>query len=330
MLSVIVPVYNAEKYLNKCVDSILNQTYQDIEIILVNDGSKDNSKEICDQYAMNRSNVKVLNKANGGSTSAYIAGIELSTGDFVTFVDSDDWIENDMYQKLMQHFNDDINLVFCKHNMVFCDAGKEDEGRIGEIDFGIKEGEYDREDIDIFFIKPNQKCVSQSRCNKIYRKSDMMSIVPLLDSNIVYAEDVLLNYIFFMDKFSKGYYVDEALYHYRFNNKSVSTNFNRKKFDDLNNIYSRLKAFDEKNEFELTINSMYAEFILRATKLVATSAINNKRVELMKEIVNHENFKRSKKNCDWQCYNFKQKLKKFLLCKKLVKTYIMVYNRVAR
>lgn len=99
-VSVIVPIYNVEKYLNKCVDSIINQSLRDIEIILVDDGSTDNSGEIADTYAQKDRRVKVIHKENGGQGSARNYGIEVAQGKYIGFVDSDDWIDLNMYEEL--------------------------------------------------------------------------------------------------------------------------------------------------------------------------------------------------------------------------------------
>ena len=110
MISVIVPVYNVEKYLNKCIKSILNQSYTEYEIILVDDGSTDSSGEICDKYSFN-SKVKVIHKENGGLSDARNVGIDLAKGDFITFVDSDDWVDSDYLKILINTqilFNSDI------------------------------------------------------------------------------------------------------------------------------------------------------------------------------------------------------------------------------
>lgn len=100
-VSVIVPVYNAETYLSECVDSILNQTIEDIECILVDDGSTDGSPAICDAYAARDSRVKVIHKQNGRAAAARNAGLRVATGDYIAFVDSDDWISPDMYEKML-------------------------------------------------------------------------------------------------------------------------------------------------------------------------------------------------------------------------------------
>ena len=100
-ISVIVPVYNVEAYLPRCVESIMAQTYQNLEIFLVDDGTKDNCGAICDAYARQDNRVRVIHKENGGLSSARNAGIDASTGEYLSFVDSDDWIEPDMYEKMM-------------------------------------------------------------------------------------------------------------------------------------------------------------------------------------------------------------------------------------
>ena len=100
LVSIIVPVYNAEKTLNKCVDSILNQTFQDWELLLIDDGSTDRSGELCDEYANKDSRVRVFHKINEGVSSARNVGLDNAKGQWITFVDADDWIDKNMYQEL--------------------------------------------------------------------------------------------------------------------------------------------------------------------------------------------------------------------------------------
>ncbi len=96
-ISIIVPVYNVEKYLKKCVDSILGQTFTDFELLLIDDGSTDNSGSICDELAKTDNRIKVIHKENGGLSDARNIGIEVAKGDFIGFIDSDDYIDEDMY-----------------------------------------------------------------------------------------------------------------------------------------------------------------------------------------------------------------------------------------
>lgn len=102
LISVIVPVYNCEMYLNQCVESIINQTYSNLEIVLVDDGSTDDSGKICDEYSEKDHRVVVLHTVNGGAASARNKGLNVAKGEYITFVDSDDWIESDMYHSMLE------------------------------------------------------------------------------------------------------------------------------------------------------------------------------------------------------------------------------------
>lgn len=102
-LSIIVPVYKVESFIEKCITSLQNQTYPNLEIILVDDGSPDNCPAICERYAESDSRIKVIHKQNGGLCSARNAGLDVATGEYVTFVDSDDWIEDESYKELMRY-----------------------------------------------------------------------------------------------------------------------------------------------------------------------------------------------------------------------------------
>ena len=107
LLTVIVPIYKAESYLHRCLDSIINQTYKNLEVILVDDGSPDNCPAICDEYAKQDSRVKVIHQKNAGVSAARNAGLDATTGDYIAFVDSDDWLELDAYEILLRKISDE-------------------------------------------------------------------------------------------------------------------------------------------------------------------------------------------------------------------------------
>ena len=110
-ISVIVPVYNAEKYLQRCIDSILNQTFPNFELLLIDDGSKDQSGEICDEYAKKDSRVKVFHKENGGVSSARNVGIDNAVGEYICFCDSDDWVEKTWLLSFFERMCDNDMLI---------------------------------------------------------------------------------------------------------------------------------------------------------------------------------------------------------------------------
>ena len=114
LVSIVIPVYNVEKYLRKCIESVLNQTYKNIQIILVNDGSTDNSPALCDEYKQMYDKVEVIHKSNGGLPDARNAGLKRAKGEYVGFIDSDDWIEPNMVEHLLHNiieYDADISSV---------------------------------------------------------------------------------------------------------------------------------------------------------------------------------------------------------------------------
>jgi len=118
IISIIIPVYNAERYLQRCLNSVVGQTYKDLEIILVDDGSTDKSPEICDYYAKKDTRIKVIHKKNGGPSLAREAGIKIATGDYISFVDADDYIDEDMYKILVKETIKGFDIVECGYRIV--------------------------------------------------------------------------------------------------------------------------------------------------------------------------------------------------------------------
>lgn len=110
-ISVIIPIYGVEKYIRQCLESVINQTYKNLEIIIVNDGTKDNSMTIVEEY-LSDERIKIINKENGGISSARNAGLDIATGEYISFVDSDDWLELDLYERLMENLSDEEIVVF--------------------------------------------------------------------------------------------------------------------------------------------------------------------------------------------------------------------------
>lgn len=159
-ISVIVPVYKVEPYLRKCLDSIIGQSYRNLEIVLVDDGSLDNCGAICDEYAAKDGRIKVIHKTNGGVASARNAGLAAATGKWIGWVDPDDWIERDMYQYLMEKAQQ------CKAEMAVCGVR---EFFAGEVHLTTFEQEccLDRECLMGFFLSGK---LHDGHCNKLYRR----------------------------------------------------------------------------------------------------------------------------------------------------------------
>lgn len=326
MLSVIVPVYNTEKYINQCLDSLIGQTYKDIEIILVDDGSTDSSGSICEAYAQKSDRVKVIHKENGGCASAYMRGLAESKGDYIGFVDSDDWVELDMYEKMMSHFEvDGVNLVVCRHDRVY--NGK----CIGVCRDMQVDKIYDNSAKDIFFVKPTApSIIPLSRCNKVYRKEDINQIIPYLDSSISFLEDTFFNMTYAIKAFRKVYFTCDVLYHYRCNPTSISKIMSDKNFIDMNTVYEKLKELDMSGEYLKEFGDAYIVFCSIALFAITNSTHNRKsRIKQIKRVLNHPNLEEAIKNSRWVCHSFVQKVKKFLIKHKMARMYLFA-NRILK
>lgn len=187
-ISIIVPVYKCEKYLDRCVKSILNQTYKNIEILLVDDGSPDRCPQLCDEWAKKDNRIKVIHKKNGGAFSARLTGITNSCGKYIGFVDSDDWIEPDMYEYLYGLIiNYDAEIANSKIRHIDENGSFENNENASEI---IKIFNF----IDIF-KNMNQESL-WSLCNNLYKRS-LFDSLPDLPTNLVFSEDMLMNYFLY-------------------------------------------------------------------------------------------------------------------------------------
>lgn len=190
-VSIIVPIYNTEKYLKKCLDSLVNQTLKDIEIILVNDGSLDNSGKIADMYSTNDCRIKVIHKKNGGLSSARNTGLKCATGMFIGFVDSDDWVAEDTYEIMYNTaIQDELDIVSCAAFNVF-------ENQIVP-SLETKDIYIDLNEITIseFGIK-HFRNFSTSACNKIYRRDIIDKYrLKFLNNKVVPSEDQVFNIMF--------------------------------------------------------------------------------------------------------------------------------------
>lgn len=227
-VSVIVPVYNVEKYLDRCVESIVNQTYSDIEIILVDDGSPDNCSQMCDEWAKKDNRIIVIHKKNGGLTSARISGFKIATCECVLFVDSDDYLELNMIEIMLNKMDEN------KADLVMCSYYQESEKGCREHRFnfsGILEGQ----DIVNNYILPLAQTglrytkVPGFMCIRLFKR-ELIDLDFFYDEKAVFTEDDVFNVLYAL-KCKSVYVVDKALYHYVYNSSSLSNTYREGKFE---------------------------------------------------------------------------------------------------
>lgn len=264
MISVIVPVYKVEPYLRKCVDSILAQTYKNIEIILVDDGSPDNCPIICDEYASNYKSVKVVHKENGGLTSAWKCGLENASSqcEYVMFVDSDDWIDPDCILDLMEplesincdivvgntikFYKDDYKASPSKHSGYYNKARLEKE----IYPFVINDGTFQGRSIQV------------SRCAKLFKKAILLDNVQYCSDGTTYAEDLNITVPAFLDA-EHVFFLEEGKgkYFYQMNPESMLHAYDRKMLESINHIFPALRNMCRNKQHEEILPQITADFL---------------------------------------------------------------------
>ena len=256
LISIIVPAYNIEKYIGRCLDSILNQTYKNIEVIVVNDGSSDSTGSIIDDYSRKDDRVKPFHKENGGVSSARILGVNHAIGDYIGFVDGDDYVEPEMFEHLLNNalkYNADIS--HCGYQMVFPN---------GRIDYYYNTGKVVKQD-NITGLKDliSGNFVEPGLWNKLYKKEIVEGFErsELWDSSIKINEDLLMNYILFK-KSKKSIYEDKCIYHYALRRNSASTS--KKQLYHWNDPLKVIKSILNDSESGSEIYSISYERYLRA------------------------------------------------------------------
>lgn len=217
LISVIVPVYNMEQYLERCINSIKKQSYSNLEIILVDDGSTDHSADMCDTYAQEDQRIKVIHKVNGGLSEARNAGLAIATGTYIGYVDSDDWIEPQMYQKMYEAcIENEAQVAVCRYAKVYSDEtirGGNHKTTVFERDSILK----------VYLSDNSDYIVYNSVWSKLFAREIIVGEIFPVGKN---SEDIMYTTRAFC-KVTKAVYVDECLYNYVLDREGSIMNVNR-------------------------------------------------------------------------------------------------------
>lgn len=263
--SVIVPVYNVEKYLSKCLVSILNQTYRDFELILVDDGSTDNSSRICDHYESSDDRIKVIHKKNGGSSSARNEGIKYSSGDYIIFMDSDDyWASNDLLRCVADNTFDkkNRNIVAWGYEKVSDDNYKCDQH------------------IDIQYYNINDDYKYLIKSNKIFASAWYLALPRIMfeSNDLFFEENVVAEDIEWFArvllKMSNITYLDGKFYAYRQRKGSISNVTTEKTIKDLKNHINKIIDMNSNGKMQIYLAEQISNFY------IILSHYNNYKIEL--------------------------------------------------
>lgn len=323
-VSIIVPVYNVEKYLDKCLKSLVNQTFKDFEIIIVNDGSPDNSSQIIENYRLKYSNmIKVITQQNQGLSDSRNNGLKLATADYIIFVDSDDYIELNMVEKLYKEITEkQADVVICGNNVV-----NENYELLSKA-FPNKYESYDFVTQMIFG--------NLSAWNKIIKKSILDDKYLFFRSNVWY-EDIDFSFKLFL-KAKKIFILHENLYNYLLRSGSIMNSKNLIKNLDLIKAFDEIIQYSKKsnyynkyyNEIEfLAVNHLYISCIVR---IITSNSDKNEKRDLVNTIFEYmnKNFNNYSKNKYIKMLSFNRKLIFYLIklrCYSIIKLIFKIKQR---
>lgn len=281
LVSIIVPVYNTSSKMNKCIDSLINQSYKNIEIILVDDGSTDNSGNLCDTYASKDNRIGVIHKSNGGVSSARNVGLKCATGKYIMFVDSDDYTDEKSCEVMVGAIEKyDVDMVVSSYNTVY-------NGKV--MKHICPEKVYDsvasmKDDFRLIYLD----CFLNSPWNKLFKKE---YITKGFDENMGYFEDYyfVLDY---MDNIKNIVTIDTPLYYYiEDTGNSLTKVFREDTFDVFPKIYLRQKEFCNKyfgNEFDNELkSSLLYGFYNTAQKLIYSKESKDNKIKMLNSWLNN-------------------------------------------
>lgn len=277
MISVIVPVYQCEKYLSKCINSILNQTYTELEIILIDDGSIDQSPEICDNFAGMDKRVRVIHQNNRGVSAARNYGLEIANGDYITFVDSDDYLEPDMYERMIEK----AEKYTC--DVVMCDCVKEFSNQSCIVySHDIRGGYYNYEQLKheyyphLIMMENVEYPATISNWLILFKKE--LNKVRYVEG-VRFSEDLLFGAQLLYYAHSFYYMKGKTFYHYVMNDSSTTHVFKKDKWTDYIKLYTVSSSFflSEKDyNFQSQLDLMLLFFVYNAVGDVSnTSQLSN-------------------------------------------------------
>ena len=261
LISVIIPVYNEEKYIDKCLLSVINQTYKNIEIIIVNDGSTDRSLNICRKYKDKR--IKIYNKENGGLSSARNYGLDKANGNYIYFIDSNDFIELNALESLYNAIKDyDIVIGNYYQYKDGCDTLK------------IKYDSFSVQGINKYNYLYNEYCtVTVIPWNKLYKKEIFNNL--RYKDGIIHEDEYIITDI--LSKANKIFYLNAPLYHYRYVTNSLSNMITTKSLNDTILAYDKRSLFFKDNK-ELLLKTKMHEFY------VVSNSMNKGYIKLLKKL----------------------------------------------
>ncbi|SIS44824.1 Glycosyl transferase family 2 [Kaistella chaponensis] len=335
-ISVIVPIFNVERYLRQCINSIVNQSYADLEIILVDDGSTDNSFQICKEASDNDSRIIAITQENAGVSAARNTGIKISSGDYITFVDSDDWLNIDIYQLMAEAIqsNPNVEVVMCDFTTVT---------NVVEVNVSsyLAAGLYSKKDI-IRDIYPTLLVTEDfgrlpiiSACTCLFKKSLFVNYDIHFDVSLRYSED----YLFMAEVMTKSesyYYLKDCYgYNYRQCEESRSKKYQPEWWSTLKTLNKRLKQLlGNSPEFDFTrqlkLQLIHSALFLSTTIFYNQNIPHRQKAALLKEIFNEKELKAVFANLRFNKQSFPSQIILYMIKHGMGSGYLIYRNVISK
>lgn len=329
-VSIVIPIYNAEKYLDKCLYTIVNQTYKNIEIILINDGSQDKTLMILEKYQKKDDRIILINKVNTGVSDSRNIGIKKATGDYITFVDADDWIELNMIEEMLNKIEEtNVDAIRCNY---FRDYEDNTQKIVEKYNNNIKEKKLNSKEIkELVLTKilsgemPGYMCLLLIKRDIINRLKPLNTQLAMMEDTIFYI-DLLLN-------INSLYIYDKALYHYYYNQNSASKSAENyiRNFENLllvnkleNKMLEEKKLNDE--NMQKIYNTAHAQSIENTCFRIFRIEKIDKLQQYYNEIINNEDVKNIMNKADICRISIHHRIAVKLIKSKKIKKLISYYK----
>lgn len=303
-LSIVIPVYNVEKFLHKCVESVVNQkNLFNYEIILVDDGSTDNSGLICDSLAEKHQIIKVFHKKNGGLMSAWKYGVTKSNGKYIGFVDSDDWVDDNMFSILLDKaVKTEADMICCGFVKEFSDGKKENISNYFQQNI-IDYKEIEEHIYPVLLYNPitHSRSILPNRYTKLYKKDLLLLSMKYCNDNISIGED-LLTIFSYMTSVKRMCFINNFFpYHYRINSQSMTQTYSKKKYKYITDLKHCMELVNEKfnYNFETQINYDYTSLMLAQLdcEMLFSESNTKNLIKSIKQFCNNNEFRAASSAC---------------------------------